>query len=221
MKYVSYYRVSTQKQGNSGLGLDAQKSAVINYLKGDIPIEEFVDIESGTKKGNDRKGLKEALNYCKEHKAKLIIAKLDRLSRNVSFISQIMESDVEFIVTDLPQANRFTIQIFAALAEQEARFISERTRVALQELKKRGVKLGKPENLNEEARKKGLKARIEKAKLNENNRKATILILNLREQGYNFNQIATKLNTYGYKTSTNLEFSRVQVRRLFINAREK
>lgn len=221
MKYVSYYRVSTQKQGNSGLGLDAQKSAVINYLKGDIPIEEFVDIESGTKKGNDRKGLKEALNYCKEHKAKLIIAKLDRLSRNVSFISQIMESDVEFIVTDLPQANRFTIQIFAALAEQEARFISERTRVALQELKKRGVKLGKPENLNEEARKKGLKARIEKAKLNENNRKATILILNLREQGYNFNQIAIKLNTYGYKTSTNLEFSRVQVRRLFINAREK
>lgn len=126
MKYVSYYRVSTQKQGNSGLGLDAQKSAVLNYLKGDIPIEEFVDIESGTKKGNDRKGLKDALNYCKENKAKLIIAKLDRLSRNVSFISQIMESDVEFVVTDLPQANRFTIQIFAALAEQEARFISER-----------------------------------------------------------------------------------------------
>jgi DNA invertase Pin-like site-specific DNA recombinase len=220
MKYVSYYRVSTQKQGNSGLGLDAQKSAVLNYLKGDIPIEEFVDIESGTKKGNDRKGLKDALNYCKENKAKLIIAKLDRLSRNVSFISQIMESDVEFVVTDLPQANRFTIQIFAALAEQEARFISERTKVALQELKKRGVKLGSPQNLTKEARLKGLNARVEKARLNENNRKATILILNLREQGLSFNQIAIKLNAYGYKTSTNCEFSRVQVRRLFLFTQE-
>ena len=158
-KYVAYYRVSTQKQGNSGLGLDGQKNTVLNYLKGQDLIADFSDIESGTKKGNDRQGLKQAINYCKDQKAKLIIAKLDRLSRNVSFIAQLMESEVEFIVCDLPQANRFTIQIFAALAEQEARFISERTKDALAVLKRQGKKLGSPQNLNFASRQKGLEIR--------------------------------------------------------------
>ena len=156
MEYVSYYRVSTQRQGNSGLGLDAQKRTVENFLNGKTPIKEFIDIESGTAKGNDRKGLREALEYCKENKVTLILSKLDRLSRSVSFIAQLMDSDVEFVICEMPTANKFTLHIFAALAEQEARYISERTKSALAELKRKGVKLGSHQNLNEEARQKGL-----------------------------------------------------------------
>jgi DNA invertase Pin-like site-specific DNA recombinase len=214
-KYIAYYRVSTQKQGNSGLGLDGQKNTVLNYLKGKNPLAEFSDIESGTRKGNDRQGLKQALNYCKEHKAKLIIAKLDRLSRNVSFIAQLMESEVEFVVCDLPQANRFTIQIFAALAEQEARFISERTRDALSVLKRQGVKLGSPQNLNLEARQKGLERRKQNAVENENNIKATALIDGLYKQGKSFYFITNELNRLGFNTRRGKAFTQVQTKILF------
>ena len=214
MEYVAYYRVSTARQGSSGLGLDAQKTAIQNHLKEITALKEFVDIETGTSKGNERKGLKAALNYCRDHKTTLVIAKLDRLSRNLSFISQLMESQVEFVVCDMVHANRFTIQIFAALAEQEARFISERTKAALAELKRKGKKLGTPENLTLEARKKGLIIRQEKAISNENNLKAKLLIDNLLEKGYSYNKIAHKLNEHGYKTSKGCLFNRIQVMRL-------
>jgi len=151
----------------------------------------------------------------KKYNAKLILSKLDRLSRSVSFIAQLMESEVEFIICDLPQATRFTIHIFSALAEQEARFISERTKSALAELKKKGVKLGNPQNLSADARFKGLEARREKAKMNDNNRKASILIVNLRQQGLSYDRIAKKLNEYGYKTSQGYSFSRTQAQRLY------
>ena len=216
MEYVSYYRVSTQRQGNSGLGLDAQKRTVENFLNGKTPIKEFIDIESGTAKGNDRKGLREALEYCKENKVTLILSKLDRLSRSVSFIAQLMDSDVEFVICEMPTANKFTLHIFAALAEQEARYISERTKSALAELKRKGVKLGSPQNLSAEARQKGLEVRQQKAKENNNTKKASILISSLRQKGLSFQKIANTLNDYGYKTSTNCKFTKVQVRRIFI-----
>ncbi|MDQ0592181.1 DNA invertase Pin-like site-specific DNA recombinase [Chryseobacterium ginsenosidimutans] len=215
MKYVSYIRVSSKQQGVSGLGLEAQQNTISNYLKGIEPLAEFMDVETGTKKGNDRQGLKDALDYCKKYNSKLILSKLDRLSRSVSFIAQLMESEVEFIICDLPQATRFTIHIFSALAEQEARFISERTKSALAELKKKGIKLGNPQNLSADARLKGLEARKEKAKMNDNNRKASILIVNLRQQGLSFDRIARKLNEYGYKTSQGYSFSRTQAQRLY------
>ena len=213
--YTSYLRVSTVSQGQSGLGIDSQKSIINNYLKCILPVNEFIDIESGTKKGNDRQGLKDALAYCKEHKTKLIIAKLDRLSRSVSFISQLMESDVEFVICDMPTANRFTIHIFSALAEQEARFISERTKSALAELKKKGKILGCPKNLTSEARKKGTNALILKAQNNTNNKKATALIVSLRRDNMSYRKIADQLNNCGFKTSTDKEFSGSQVMILF------
>lgn len=216
MKYVSYYRVSTQRQGNSGLGLEAQKNTVESFLNDRKPIKEFIDVESGTSKGNDRKGLRDALTYCKENKATLILSKLDRLSRSVSFIAQLMDSDVEFIICEMPTANKFTLHIFAALAEQEARYISERTKSALAELKRKGKKLGSPQNLNDEARKKGLEVRQQKARENENTKKASILISSLRQKGLSFQEIADSLNEYGYKTSSNCKFSKVQVRRIFL-----
>ena len=139
-RYIAYYRVSTARQGRSGLGIEAQKQAVQAHLKGEKAISEFVEVESGRR--NDRPKLAEALAACRVHKATLIIAKLDRLARNVAFVSSLMEAGVEFQACDFPQANRLTIHILAAVAEHEARMISERTRGALAAAKARGTVLG-------------------------------------------------------------------------------
>lgn len=143
-KYVAYYRVSTQQQGRSGLGLQAQRNAVMDYLNGDgwELMDEFTEVESGKKA--DRPELAAALALCKKQKAKLIIAKLDRLARNVHFISGLMESGVDFVAVDMPQANRLTVHIMAAMAEHEREVISQRTKAALAAAKERGVKLGNP-----------------------------------------------------------------------------
>jgi DNA invertase Pin-like site-specific DNA recombinase len=142
-KFVAYYRVSTDRQGKSGLGLDAQSKAVNDYLNGgDWELAaEFTEIESGKK--SDRPELVKALAACKCHKATLVIARLDRLARNVHFISGLMETKVKFVACDIPEATPFMLHIYAAVAEQEARAISARTKVALQAAKQRGVRLGR------------------------------------------------------------------------------
>jgi DNA invertase Pin-like site-specific DNA recombinase len=140
--FVSYLRVSTARQGFSGLGLEAQREAVAHYLNGGhwALIQEVIEIESG--KRNDRPAIAQALRLCRLHRATLVIAKLDRLARNVYFISSLMESGVEFIAVDFPQANRLTVHILAAVAEYEAAMISARTKAALAAAKARGVNLG-------------------------------------------------------------------------------
>lgn len=146
--FVAYYRVSTSKQGASGLGLEAQREAVMGYLNGGRwkLLEEFTEVETG--KGSNaldkRPVLREAITYAKKHKARLLIAKLDRLSRNVHFISSLMETKVPFVAADMPDANDLTIHIMAALAQHERRLISERTKAALARVKARGKKLGNP-----------------------------------------------------------------------------
>ncbi|HVX00076.1 MAG TPA: recombinase family protein [Candidatus Babeliaceae bacterium] len=216
MKFIAYYRVSTVKQGQSGLGLEAQRSAVSNYLK-DVcrPFEEYTDVESGTKKGNCREALNQALSSAKSNNAILIIAKLDRLARNVRFITTLLESGVEFIACDMPQATKFTIHIFAALAEQEAEMISTRTKLALQEKKKQGFKLGRPENLTDTAIAKGKVQREKNAQLNGNNRKAGALIVSLKNAGKSFYQITNEVNALGFKTRRDCAFQQIQVQRLY------
>lgn len=216
MKYIAYYRVSTAKQGQSGLGLEAQRTAVSNYLK-DVskPIETFTDIESGTKKGNSREALQRAITSSKTHNAILIIAKLDRLARNVRFITTLLESGVEFIACDMPQATKFTIHIFAALAEQEAEMISTRTKLALQEKKKQGFKLGSSQNLTITAIEKGQAVRGKNAVGNENNRKAGALIVSLKNAGKSFYQITNEVNALGFKTRRDCLFQQIQVQRLY------
>lgn len=141
-KHISYLRVSTQQQGVSGLGLEAQRVAVAAHLNGGDwkLLHEVVEVESGRR--NDRPALAEALRMCRKHKAVLIIAKLDRLARNVHFISGLMESGVEFVACDMPSANRFMLHVMAAIAEHEAAMISARTKAALAAAKARGTKLG-------------------------------------------------------------------------------
>jgi DNA invertase Pin-like site-specific DNA recombinase len=165
-KFVAYYRVSTERQGQSGLGLEAQRAAVQAYLNGRVCqlIAEVTEIESG--KRSDRPKLAEASRICRLHGASLIIAKLDRLARNVAFVSSLMESGVEFVAVDFPQANRLTVHILAAVAEHEAKAISERTKAALQAAKARGKTLGgyRGVNPNEGARRASLARRQASAK---------------------------------------------------------
>jgi len=143
MNYIAYYRVSTQKQGQSGLGLEAQEEAVKNYVKlqeGEI-LEEFTEVESGKK--NDRPELEKALKMAKRTKSKLLIAKLDRLSRSVAFIATLMESGAEFVAVDNPHANELMLHIMGAFAQHERKMISKRIIEALAQAKEKGVELGK------------------------------------------------------------------------------
>lgn len=140
--YVAYYRVSTDRQGKSGLGIEAQREAISNYIKlsnGTIS-KDFIEIESGSR--NARPALNEAVKYCRKNKTTLLLAKLDRLSRNLHFITGLMEAKIDFVAADNPHANKLMIHMLAAFAEHEREMISERTKSALAAAKSRGVKLG-------------------------------------------------------------------------------
>ena len=139
---VTYLRVSTDRQGQSGLGLEAQRAAVASYMASRTLVGGFVEVESGRK--DNRPQLAAALALCRQHKARLVIAKLDRLARSVAFISGLMESGVEFVAADMPEANRFMLHVMAAVAEHEREMISQRNRVALAAAKARGTRLGNP-----------------------------------------------------------------------------
>lgn len=149
-RFVAYYRVSTQQQGRSGLGLAAQREAVLGYVgKGDL-LAEFTEVESASynKRRRSRKPrrpqLDAALRHCRATGATLVVAKLDRLARDLEFVTNVMNSGVEFIAVDFPAANRLMIQVLAAFAEYESRCTSERTTAALQAAKARGQRMGNP-----------------------------------------------------------------------------
>jgi DNA invertase Pin-like site-specific DNA recombinase len=143
-KFISYLRVSTDRQGENGYGIEAQRKAVADFLNGGNweMLAEYVEVESG--KRSDRPELATALAACKKHKATLLIAKLDRLARNVAFIANLMDGKVDFICCDMPQATRLTIHVLAAVAEHEREMIAQRTRAGLAAARQRGVLLGGP-----------------------------------------------------------------------------
>lgn len=189
-KYAHYLRVSTQKQGIDGYGMDAQRVAIAKYA----PAAEFIEVESGKRK--DRPELLKALAYCKKEKAVLVVAKLDRLARNVAFVSMLMESGVEFICADFPTANRLTIHIIAAVAEHEAAVISARTKAGLLAAKVKGVKLGK--SMDSSKASKGHVSQSAAADMNA--QKVQTTISGLVDAGKSLRQIATELNKMGVET---------------------
>jgi DNA invertase Pin-like site-specific DNA recombinase len=216
-RFISYLRVSTAQQGTSSLGLEAQRAAVLEYLNGGrwTLVEQVVEVESG--KRNDRPALATALRLCKKHRATLVIAKLDRLARNVAFIANLMESRVEFVAVDMPQATKFTVHIMAAVAEQEAEAISKRTRAALAAAKARGKVLGGrrvSEARFAEIRQSALQAKAQKAE----KARAEIrpIIAKIQDSGAtSLRQIAAELNAQAVPTPRDAgEWSAVQVQRV-------
>ena len=216
MEYIAYYRVSTQKQGLSGLGLKAQKEAVENFLSPELIDKEFTEIETGTNK-KYRPILNEALELCRKHNATLIIAKLDRLARNVSFVSSLIDSKVKFKAVDNPHATELTIHILSAVAQDEAKRISKRIKDALaikrKELDLIGGKLG-TNNLKVVDMLKGVQSIKDKAKNNPHNKRALAFVSGLTDRNLKLREIAELLNSNGFKTSTGKDFGTTQVIRL-------
>jgi DNA invertase Pin-like site-specific DNA recombinase len=212
-KYISYLRVSTERQGRSGLGLEAQKQAIVSFMSGGRGklLKEYLEVESG--KNNNRPTLLEALEACKRTGATLLIAKLDRLSRNVAFTANLMESGVEFVACDFPTANRLTIHIMAAVAEHEREMISKRTREALKAAKSRGVILGNPANLTKQAAMNGRRLGVSaiKSKADEFAERIKPIIEGHRRDGMSLNAIAKKLNIDGELTPRGKTWTHVTV----------
>ncbi len=191
--FVAYYRVSTDRQGESGLGLEAQRAAVARFTHNASLLSEFQEIESG-KRHTNRPQLAAALDRCRRDKATLVIARLDRLARNVHFISGLMESGVDFVAVDMPQANRLTIHILAAVAEHEREAISQRTKAALGAAKNRGTRLGNPrwQDSIENARDARKHVLVSPALL--------AIMQNHRAEGWPLRRIAAEMNALGLKT---------------------
>ena len=217
MKYIAYYRVSTRKQEQSHLSLEAQRETVLSYIRhnGNEIIAEFTEVESG--KNDKRPELLKALQLAHTSDAVLVIAKLDRLSRNITFISQLMDNHVRFVCCDMPEANELTINIFAALAQWERKRISERTREALQ-----AKRLREPDwkpgvnNFTDEGRQKAYRRNRYKARSTESIRKAYHFIRPLRERGLSYEKIAKLLNEENYLTVRGGKFEKSQVRNIWL-----
>lgn len=211
-RFIAYYRVSTDKQGKSGLGLEAQQQAVRQYLNGGAweLVAEFTEVESG--KRDDRPQLAAALAACRKHKATLVIAKLDRLARNVSFIANLMEAGTDFVAVDMPEANKLVLHIMAAMAQHEREAISARTKAALAAAKARGQKLGGFRGVAVDQAK-GTQANAEKAKewaQGDVGRE----IADMKARGWSLWEIAHHLNDLGVKTRRGGEWQAITVKRV-------
>lgn len=217
-KYVSYLRVSTARQGESGLGLEAQRTAVVNYVKslsgGAEIVREFVEIETG--KRADRPVLAEAIRECKANGFCLCVAKLDRLSRNLHFVTALMNSKIDFVAADNPHATPFLIHILVAVAEHERNMISSRTKAALEAAKRRGVKLGNPEY--EDAISKAVEARQKIAADRNDVLRRTVAEVMEKTGLTKLAEIAQALNLRGIKTNRGSQFTPTQIHRLLKTA---
>ena len=219
-KFVSYLRLSTSREGASGSGLEPQRAAVASHVnrRNRSLLEEFVEVKS--RQRCDRPALASALRLCRQERAVLIIAKLGRLGRNVHFICALMESQVEFIAMDLPHANKDTVQLIAAMAQQDAEVISERTKAGLQAAKARGTKLGGRKVSAARFAEMGARGRKESAKVrtvkSERFKAGVVPIIEeIRESGViSLRGIAAELHARGERTQRGMEWSSVQVMRI-------
>jgi DNA invertase Pin-like site-specific DNA recombinase len=226
-QYIAYYRVSTRKQGDSGLGLEAQKRMVDGYVSNGVLVHEYTELESGTGKKR-RPILRQAIEHCKKSNATLVIAKIDRLARNVNFVSSLYESSVDFICCDMPHANKLTIHLIASIAEHEADMIASRTKDGLKSIKDRIEKdgyyiskngnritrLGNPNPNTKAATMRSVEVNKAKSRANKNKNVARPFAQELRSQGMSYRNIANRLNQSGYVTSRGNNYEQKAVKRL-------
>jgi DNA invertase Pin-like site-specific DNA recombinase len=215
--FVSYLRVSTRAQGQSGLGLDAQRKAVTDYLNGGrwSLIDEYVEVESGA--NDERPELAKALALCRVHNATLVIAKLDRLSRDAHFLLGLQKAGVKFVAADMPEANEMIVGIMAVVAQAERKMISARTKAALQAAKERGVKLGGDRGNIRAVSAKGRLAALETRRKAARQRAEDLkpIISELRAQGItSLGGIAASLNARGVPAARGGKWTATQVMRL-------
>lgn len=219
-RIVAYFRVSTAKQGKSGLGLEAQRAAVQDYAArtGARIVKEFTEVESGKKA--DRPELAKALAHCRRGQALLAVAKLDRLSRNVAFLSALMDSGADFVACDQPSASRLVLHILISVAEAEAKAISDRTKAALAAYLERGGKLGTPTNLDAASAAKGRKLawKAIRAKADAAYMDLYPALVAKRAEGLSLQDIADWLNEEGHVTRTGKPWSKVQVMHVLLRA---
>jgi DNA invertase Pin-like site-specific DNA recombinase len=215
-KWISYLRVSTKRQGKSGLGVEAQRHAVDEFLNGGnwLLVKEFVEVESGKK--SDRPMLTEAFKACRAYGAKLVIAKLDRLSRDAHFLLGLDKAGVDFVAADMPGANRLTVGIMAMIAEEERRMISARTTAALAAAKRRGVELGGDRGVEPTAQARKLAAKALRERTASRASDLKPIIDELREAGAtNLKAIAAGLMAKGIATARGkCEWTETQVARV-------
>jgi len=211
-KFVSYCRVSTKSQGESGLGLEAQRQSIKDYLDGGnwSLIQEFIEVESG--RNNKRPELTKALDFCKKESACLIIARLDRLSRNAAFLMNLMESKIKFICVDNPNIDNFTAGILALVAQKEAENISARTKAGLQAAIARGKKLGGTGQVK--AAKASVKVRQEQQRAFAEELRPVIADIQKAFNNPTLQELADCLNRRGYKTIWGSEWHPTSVSRL-------
>ena len=233
--YVGYYRVSTEEQGKSGLGLLAQKREVQNYIlsQGNL-VGEFKDVKSGA--DETRSGMISAISCCKKHNATLVVKEISRISRGGYKIRQLLEeSDVDFVEASSPYDSEMLKDIKFALAKEERKKIRNRIKTALNEIKQKlangelhvsktgkiVTELGNPVNFSAEGRKKSLEIRTKKAYDNPDSQRAALFILDAKKEGLNNLLISDKLNKFGFVTSTGKKFHSVQVKRLYDRYKDK
>lgn len=220
MNYVIYYRVSTKKQGESGLGLEAQRSYVNHFYSGKPILDEFTDVRSG-KTISKRPELQKALALCQQKGATLVVAKIDRLSRNTEQALQIYrELNGRLESCDIPNLDKFTLTLFMAIADRERELIGLRTKQALDQkrLQVGEWRRGGPNEKKAAAGLVGAQAARESANDNANNRRAIALIESLRAAGKPYQAIADQLNTFGFRTARDKSFDATRVRRLHLRA---
>lgn len=208
--YIAYLRQSTMKQEISGFGVEAQREIIQNYLKERKPVA--IETESGRK--SDRPKLTEVLEVCRKTGSILIVAKLGRLSRNVAFTSKLLESDVEIVFCDFPEANKLVLHIISSIAEYEAGLISQRTKQSLRTKKARGCRLGKSENLLSrlpQAVENSNRTNRQKALDNPNNKRAVALLKSLVKEEKSLSEMARILNKEGFVTAWGCQFKASQV----------
>ncbi len=216
-KYISYLRVSTKRQEKSGLGLEVQRAIIKHFTSIDNAelVQEFLEAESG-KDIENRPTLKQAIEYCKNYDYILVVAKLDRLSRDVEHIFNIIKQlgEGNFKSCDLPSSDSLTVSIFAGLAQREREIISIRTKLALQAKKERGEPLGKSQNFTAEGRRAGIAKIKEKARNNTNTIRAKSLVIRCKKENMTLQQIADELNKNGFSTAQGNKFLPMSVKRM-------
>lgn len=215
--FVSYLRVSTERQGRSGLGLEAQRKAVSDFLAGSVSrlVAELVEVESGSRDGRPR--LAEALSLCRVHGATLLIAKLDRLSRDAHFLLGLQKAGVRFVAADMPEANEMVVGIMAVVAQAERKMISARTKAALAAAKARGKRLGTPGNLSNQKTGADHGRASQAQRAQDRAQDLAPVIAAIRAGGAtSLGQMAAALNERGIPAARGGAWSPVQVRRLLM-----